>query len=193
LFKYREVPSTGADGCGAFSLELGGWLPSDGRSTGTYPVGLFAVGTAVTVGILNVTVLGIGDGARMEVGVVIAADSPGVVCSIGIVKAPRSMISKEENSVEISDCGRQVKVKKWPPVIAQGLEAEVNTWPQYKQKMCQRVGNIRTEVEDAKSSWSWQYSTKVPALSEDDSGRFESTEEDSEGRMIEFISETESE
>jgi hypothetical protein len=103
-------------------------LPSDGRSTGTYPVGLFAMGVAVTIGLLNVSMLGIGDGARIEVGVVMAADSPGVVCGIGIVNASRSMISTEEISVKLSNgCGRKVRVKGWPFVIAQGLEAEVNT------------------------------------------------------------------
>jgi hypothetical protein len=105
------VPSTSADGCRAFSLELGGWLLSDGRSTGTYPVGLFAMGTAVTVGLLNVTMLGIGDGARMEVGVVMAANSPGVICGVGIVKAPESTISTEGNSVKkVNGGGRQVMV-----------------------------------------------------------------------------------
>jgi hypothetical protein len=153
LFKYREILSTGADSCRAFSLELGGWFPSDGRSTGTYPVGLFAMGAAVTVGLLNVTMLGIGDGARIEVGVVMAADSPGVVCGIGIVKPSASMISTEENSrVKSNGSGGNVTPCGWSSEITQGLEVEVNTWPQYKQKMCQIVGNIRTELEDAKSS-----------------------------------------
>jgi hypothetical protein len=98
------------------------------------------MGMAVTVGLLNVTVLGIGDWARMEVGAVIAADSPGVVCGIGFVKAPGSMISTEGNSVtKVNGGGRQVMV-----------------------------------------------------LLEDDSGRFDPIE-DSGGRMIEFISETDSE